>query len=77
MFEEPIGGQPGDLLQAPWFFEEMSGPRDDGQRFWAGQHIARLLVQLEHRFVVLSHDEQRWAFDAAQSVAGQIRPAAS
>src|SRR5262249_5813333 len=77
MSGKPVAGQAGHGLERVRLFEKMARPGADRQAAGARQQGPRLLVELEHGWVAVSHDQQRWGADVREPVIGEIGAAAA
>ncbi len=77
MPREPTAGQARDFLQGARFGKQMGGAGNDDQFLFAAQGLKGLAVELNDRFIVAAHDEQRGSLHRGQGLAGKVGPAAA
>lgn len=77
MTAKPLGGQTRDLLERPWFLEQVGRPRDHGHFHLAAQLLERGSVQIQHNLIGPTDNEQRGGSDLRQSRASEIRAPAA
>src|SRR5260370_42688438 len=69
---EPAPGQPGHLLERPWFLEQVRGAWHDLQARLAPQLLDRLAVELDDHSVTCPDDQQGRLAYRAQVLAGEV-----
>jgi hypothetical protein len=57
VFDKPVTGQLGHLVQGAGFFEEMGSSRDDDELFRATQFLVGSFIKRDDRGVLPSNDE--------------------
>ena len=72
MLLEPPRSELGYVFERPWFLKEMRGPRDALQGFLTTELGIGCLVQVEHRSITPTNNEQSRRHHTRQCCASQI-----
>ena len=74
---KPFSGEPGDLLERPWLFEQMGCPGHDDQTTLGAQPSLGFSIDRFHRGVAPSHYQQGWGRHRTKTLLGEVRAAPS
>ena len=72
VFAKPGCGEARDFLERTGFGKEMSGMRNDRQRFFAAQFLVSEFIQAQDFLVAFADDEEGGCGDVRQSFARKI-----
>lgn len=77
MLDEPIAGDPSDLLQRSRLLEQVGGAGDDIETRFAAKPPQRPSIEFEHFVIIAADDQKRRRLDVRQRLGGEIGASAT